>query len=149
MVFLGILAAAVIGWFIWRAEPVQAFLRQGRSVVGRGQWRPTAAVVVVIAVVGAAALALRGAWPVSLGLLAIALWSGLFIRRGGERASSRNVMSRAEASFLLGLGADPSPAEVREAYRRLMQRAHPDTGGTQGLASQLNAARDVLLSRPR
>ena len=31
------------------------------------------------------------------------------------------------------------------AYNRLMRMAHPDKGGTSGLAAQLNAARDRLL----
>jgi curved DNA-binding protein CbpA len=38
-----------------------------------------------------------------------------------------------------------SRAEIETAYRRLMQMAHPDRGGSAGLAAQLNAARDRLL----
>jgi curved DNA-binding protein CbpA len=37
--------------------------------------------------------------------------------------------------------------EVRAAYARLIQMAHPDKGGTAGLAAQLNAARDRLIKR--
>ena len=36
---------------------------------------------------------------------------------------------------------------VLAAYVRLMQRAHPDAGGSKGLAAQRNAARDVLLKK--
>lgn len=147
MIFLGVLAAAVIAWFVWRAEPVQGFVRSGRDLLGRGQWRPTAAVVVTMCTVAAAAFAVRGAWFVALPLLAVALWAALFIRRERVREAQPAGMSLAEATALLGVPPDATPQEVREAYRRLMRRAHPDTGGTQGLAAQLNRARDVLLAR--
>jgi curved DNA-binding protein CbpA len=43
------------------------------------------------------------------------------------------------------VGETADRAEIHAAYRRLMQRAHPDRGGSAGLAAQLNAARDRLL----
>ncbi|MGH7024975.1 MAG: DnaJ domain-containing protein [Caulobacteraceae bacterium] len=51
-----------------------------------------------------------------------------------------------EARAILGVGPNASPAEIEAAYRRLMLRAHPDTGGTAGLAAKLNAARDRLIN---
>jgi curved DNA-binding protein CbpA len=54
-------------------------------------------------------------------------------------------MSAAEARSILGVEPDATPDQIRSAYTRLMQRAHPDKGGTTGLAAQLNAARDRLL----
>jgi curved DNA-binding protein CbpA len=54
-------------------------------------------------------------------------------------------MSKADARSILGVGPEASREEVEAAYRRLMQRAHPDRGGSAGLAAQLNAARDRLL----
>ena len=54
-------------------------------------------------------------------------------------------MSLSEARSVLGVGEDATPAEIRAAYTRLMRMAHPDKGGTAGLAAQLNAARDRLL----
>ncbi len=54
-------------------------------------------------------------------------------------------MDLAEARSLLGVGHDASRQEIEAAYRRLMLRAHPDQGGSAGLAAQLNAARDALL----
>jgi curved DNA-binding protein CbpA len=56
-------------------------------------------------------------------------------------------MSPDEARAILGVGPAATAADIREAYTRLMRRAHPDHGGTSGLAAQLNAARDRL-SRP-
>jgi curved DNA-binding protein CbpA len=54
-------------------------------------------------------------------------------------------MSADEARSILGLGPDATADDVRAAYTRLMRLAHPDKGGTSGLAAQLNAARDRLL----
>ena len=53
-------------------------------------------------------------------------------------------MSAHEARAVLGVEDGATRADIETAYRRLMQRAHPDHGGTSGLAAQLNAARDML-----
>ena len=55
------------------------------------------------------------------------------------------VMDRAEAYQILGLQPEASREEVQAAYRRLIQRVHPDHGGSSYLAARLNQARDVLL----
>ncbi|MCC6133835.1 MAG: DnaJ domain-containing protein [Gammaproteobacteria bacterium] len=54
-------------------------------------------------------------------------------------------MSRAEAYEVLGLSPGASQEEIQTAYRRLMQRLHPDHGGSAYLAARLNQARQVLL----
>jgi curved DNA-binding protein CbpA len=54
-------------------------------------------------------------------------------------------MSRREALHVLGLEEDATDAAIIEAHRRLMQRVHPDRGGSAFLAQQLNEARRVLL----
>lgn len=66
----------------------------------------------------------------------------------GERRR-RGGMSRSDALATLGLGPDASHADIVAAHRRLMQRAHPDRGGTAEAAGRLNEARDVLLGRRR
>jgi hypothetical protein len=54
-------------------------------------------------------------------------------------------MTREEAYRVLGLAPGASREAVVAEYRRLMKRVHPDQGGTDYLAAQLNAAKDTLL----
>ncbi len=53
-------------------------------------------------------------------------------------------MTEAEAYRILGLEPGASIGEVRDAYRRLMRRVHPDLGGSDALAALLNAAKERL-----
>jgi nucleotide-binding universal stress UspA family protein len=53
----------------------------------------------------------------------------------------------AQALEILGLKAEATDQEIRAAYIRLMQRVHPDKGGTNFFAKQLIDAREVLLEQ--
>ncbi len=67
----------------------------------------------------------------------------------GERLGvppGSGAMTKEEAYKILGLEAGAAAADVRKAHRRLMQRLHPDLGGTSFLAARINEAKDVLLS---
>ena len=55
------------------------------------------------------------------------------------------TMDRVEAYQILGLQPEASHEEIQAAYRRLIQRVHPDHGGSSYLAARLNRARDILL----
>ncbi len=57
----------------------------------------------------------------------------------------RTDMSREEALAVLGLAEGASDEEIRAAHRRLIQRMHPDVGGSADLAARINRAKDVLL----
>lgn len=63
---------------------------------------------------------------------------------GAHEADPDNPMSEAEAYRILGLEEGSSLQEVRNAYRRLIRRVHPDLGGSNPLASMINAAKQVL-----
>jgi len=54
-------------------------------------------------------------------------------------------MSPDEALRVLGLADTATPDEIRAAHRRLIQRVHPDVGGSADLAARINRAKDVLL----
>jgi hypothetical protein len=57
----------------------------------------------------------------------------------------RTDMTREEALAVLGLAAGASGEDIKAAHRRLIQRMHPDVGGSADLAARINRAKDVLL----
>lgn len=57
----------------------------------------------------------------------------------------RTDMTREEALAVLGLAEGASAEEIKAAHRRLIQRVHPDVGGSADLAARINRAKDVLL----
>ncbi len=65
----------------------------------------------------------------------------------GARGSApgRGRLTEAEALAILGLEAGATKEQVVDAHRRLVQRLHPDRGGSDYLASLLNDARKVLV----
>jgi DnaJ-domain-containing protein 1 len=64
-------------------------------------------------------------------------------RRGGAPTAQR--MTREDAFAVLGLEPNAEAEQIRAAHRRLMQKLHPDRGGSDYLAAQINAAKTLLL----
>jgi DnaJ-domain-containing protein 1 len=122
-------------------------LGRGQRIFKRREWRLMSAAFAVAAFAAAAYVGLRGGWEISIVLVVLGLWlvTTSRLNRPTARPRAGGRMSLEDARSVLGVGADATPEEIQEAYTRLMRLAHPDKGGTSGLAAQLNAARDRLL----
>lgn len=125
--------------------------RIGRPVKVRREWRFLSASAAIAAFVAAAFFAVREAWPATLllAVLGLSLAMSARVNRRRKASSSRvtEPMGMEEARSILGVGPEATREEIQAAYTRLMRMAHPDKGGTAGLAAQLNAARERLLRR--
>lgn len=77
----------------------------------------------------------------------------LYMQHRGAQAYSQDAqavpgkLSRADALKILGLTERPNQDAIIKAHRRLMQKYHADRGGSDYLASLINAARALLLSQ--
>ena len=133
-------------WLALAAIAVWALVRLGRQTErrGRGHWRVTATLFSAVLIAGAVLAGARGAWLTAAALAGAGLWLTVASRQRTV-APRTGAMTSAEACALLGVPADASRQDINAAWKRLMARAHPDQGGTDGLASRLNAARDRLL----
>ena len=136
-----LVAGIVLAVVLW-GSGARRWLRQAR-------WRITTGAFSLGIFAAAAFFAARGGWPEGLLLGVIGLFLALSTRwpRGTPAAASgsTNAMSAEDARAILGVPTEATSAEIKAAYSRLMRRAHPDQGGTTGLATQLNLARDRLL----
>ncbi|MEA3411358.1 MAG: molecular chaperone DnaJ [Pseudomonadota bacterium] len=63
----------------------------------------------------------------------------------GTPASGGSEMTREQALEILGLAPGAAREEIIDAHRRLMQKLHPDRGGSNYLAARVNLAKDILL----
>jgi len=59
--------------------------------------------------------------------------------------AGKQTMSTDEAMEVLGLKPGYSKEDVIKAHRRMMQKMHPDRGGSDFLAAQINKAKNTLL----
>jgi hypothetical protein len=124
--------------------------RRGRPVRVRREWRFLSTAGAIAALAAAVLLGIREAWLPALLLGAFGLSLAFSARLDGNRPQPHppsGSMSEAQARSILGVGPQASREEIQAAYRRLMERVHPDRGGASGLAAQLNAARDRLLRK--
>ena len=63
---------------------------------------------------------------------------------GGFNSDNFTGLSESEAYEILGLDQTASKEDVIKAHKRLVQRLHPDRGGSDYLAAKINAAKDRL-----
>ncbi|HYE46500.1 MAG TPA: J domain-containing protein [Caulobacter sp.] len=140
MIYL-LLAGAVVALLVWTG-------RRSLPRLAIKDWRVASGGLAGLTFLGAILMGVRGnmwlAGGMALGGLALAVAA-----RGVQLPRRRIEPSDTEARAILGVGPDADEAEINAAYGRLIRMAHPDKGGTSGLAAQLNAARDQLLNRRR
>ena len=143
-------------WLALAAIAVWALVRLGRyserlTKAGRagGQWRIAATILGAVLLAGAVLAGSHGAWFATAGMVGAGLYliGTSRVRPPAAKAMRREPLSETEARSILGVGSQANATEINDAWRRLMGRAHPDQGGTEGLAARVNAARDRLLKR--
>ncbi len=67
-------------------------------------------------------------------------------QQGAHRKAQTGKMTVTEAYEILGLKPGASKQDIIMAHKRLMQKNHPDRGGSDYLASRINQAKETLLS---
>ena len=129
MGFLVILALIALGWAVWKGK------------LKKQQLPP-----ILLGLAGAF-LASRGSLLIGVGAIAIAAtwYRGMTWRLFGSGAKQSDQFAIDNARFLLGVSRFDNAERIRERHQTLIAQNHPDTGGSEERAAELNKARDLLL----
>lgn len=136
MTFMLVLSAAVIA----------ALILSGRAKTMRANdW-----LAVAVALLGVN-LCRGGNWPVGGGLIAAAMfWSRSAIFGASNAKKTEKTQPHRfeleQARSLLGVSESADKAAINAAWRAHLTAHHPDRGGDENLARQINRARDLLLA---
>ena len=79
-----------------------------------------------------------------------AAWRRAYFSSDGSKGAASPAsgkMDREEAFAVLGLKPGAPEKDIVAAHRRLMQKFHPDRGGSDDLAARINRAKDILLGK--
>ena len=72
-------------------------------------------------------------------------WRGASDHESSTGSGATSLLSLDEAYAILGLEKGADKEEVISAHKRLIQKLHPDRGGSSYLTIRINQARDILL----
>lgn len=134
MGLFAVLLLGLVGWLVWTGRLQRMSMKDGMAL----------GVALVGAVMSAKGKPLIGGpMLVSVLLFFLAQWRKA---KPALKSPSRRDDDLARARALLGVSAQADAEEIRAAHRRLIASVHPDRGGTEALAAQINAARDLLLA---
>ncbi len=123
------LIIAALGWAVWKGK------------------LKTAQLPPILLGLAGAFLAARGNLLIGVAAIGVAItwYRGLTWRLFGTRASQSDQYGIDKARFLLGVSRFDNADRIRARHRTLIAQNHPDTGGSDDRASELNKARDLLL----
>jgi hypothetical protein len=129
MPFLALLVAVLLGYALWSGK------------IKLAQLPP------ILLAAGGAFMALRGGWLIGIPafLIGISWYRGLTWRLFGTRTDQSQEFDLSKARWLLGVSAKDDAERIRARHRLLISENHPDRGGSEERAMELNKARDVLL----
>ncbi len=137
--YLLLIVGAAFAFFVWLGR------RNGKPLLPHRGWRTAAGGFALLGLAGGGLLAVTGRVIPGALVAAAAAVVAFGARQNPVRKPVPEPSSLIEARAILGVEPGASREEILTAYNRLIRRAHPDVGGTSGLAAQLNAARDALL----
>lgn len=153
-IFALLIAGVGAGWLLWRLARSQGAGANGSSADGARN------VTVLKAIVWfglAAALFAAKLWPLAFmvliaagGVSAIEMWRARAVQDDAADALSvplTRKMDIDEAAAVLGISVDADEEKIRTTHKKLISQMHPDKGGTDYLASKINEARDIMISR--
>lgn len=129
MPVLAILVVAALGYALWSKKIVPAQLPP------------------ILLTLTGAALAIRGIWLIGIPavLAGVAWYRGLTWRMFGVKGEQSEEFALGKARWLLGVSANDDGERIRARHRQLIAENHPDRGGSEQRAMELNKARDLLL----
>jgi hypothetical protein len=127
--FVALLVAAAVGYGLWSGK------------LRLAQLPP------ILLTLGGAFIALRGGLILGVAAIAVGVtwYRGLTWRMFGTGAQQTDEFVLGKARWLLGVSANDNEDRIRARHRHLISENHPDRGGSEERAAELNKARDLLL----
>ena len=109
---------------------------------GKLHWLGGAFAVALLVLKKAVALIIRF-WPIVFGLI-----NSRYKAKSSKNSTSANRQMTADKALkILNLEGNPDKSQIIKAHRTMLSKVHPDKGGSDYLAAEINLAKEVLLKR--